>query len=123
MRSMIDKSRFSPIMGHMRVVLIAAYVLHTFAGLAQIWTLLIPGIILRGISQLSRPARVSITVESVKADRRGTGFSVTQVATRVPGIFACAGRVYRRPRNGHGHLSSRHGVRGDGIVPGGALPA
>jgi MFS family permease len=37
---------------------------------------------------LSRPARLSITAESVAANQRGTGFSVIQVAGVLPGIFA-----------------------------------
>lgn len=70
------------------VVLIAGYALYTLAGLTRAWTLLIPGILLLGISQLSRPARTSITAESVAAERRGTGFSIVQIATVLPGIFA-----------------------------------
>jgi len=58
------------------VVLIAGYALYMLAGLIKAWALLVPGIIL------------SITAESVAANQRGAGFSVTQMAGVLPGIFA-----------------------------------
>ena len=70
------------------VVLIAAYMLYTLAGLMGTWTLLIPGITLLGISAINRPARSSLTAESVAAEQRGMGYSIVQVATALPGIFA-----------------------------------
>lgn len=70
------------------VVLIAAYALYMLAGLLGTWTILIPGITLLGISAINRPARSSLTAESVAADQRGMGYSIVQVATVLPGIFA-----------------------------------
>lgn len=83
-----DRAGRKPFIAWASVVLIAAYVLYTLAGLTRIWTFLIPGIVLLGASALNRPARTSMTAESVAAERRGTGFSVVQVATVLPGIFA-----------------------------------
>jgi MFS family permease len=70
------------------VVLIAAYILYTLAGLLSTWTILIPGITLLGISAINRPARSSLTAESVAAEQRGMGYSIVQVATALPGVFA-----------------------------------
>ena len=83
-----DRIGRKPLIVWASVVLIAGYALYTLAGLTRAWTLLIPGILLLGISQLSRPARTSITAESVAVERRGTGFSIVQIATMLPGIFA-----------------------------------
>jgi len=83
-----DRAGRKPFIVWSSVVLIAGYVLYTLAGILGIWALLIPGIILLGVSQLSRPARTSITAESVTVEQRGTGFSIVQVATVLPGIFA-----------------------------------
>jgi len=68
--------------------LIAAYALFTAAGLAQLWVILVPGMILQGISAINRPARTTLTAESVAAERRGMGYSIVQVASMAPGIFA-----------------------------------
>jgi DHA1 family multidrug resistance protein-like MFS transporter len=83
-----DRMGRKPFIVWSSVVLIAGYALYTLAGLVRAWAILIPGIILLGVSQLSRPARTSITAESVKAEQRGTGFSIVQAATGLPGIFA-----------------------------------
>jgi MFS family permease len=83
-----DRMGRKPFIVWSSAVLIAGYALYTLAGLTRAWTLLVPGILLLGISQLSRPARTSITAESVAVERRGTGFSIVQIATVLPGIFA-----------------------------------
>jgi MFS family permease len=69
-----DRMGRKPFIVWASVVLISGYALYTLAGLTRAWTLLIPGILLLGISQLSRPARTSITAESV-GGQRGTGAS------------------------------------------------
>src|SRR5512136_346069 len=83
-----DRMGRKPFIVWSSVVLIAGYALYTLAGLMQAWAILIPGILMLGASQLSRPARTSITAESVKATQRGIGFSIVQAATVLPGIFA-----------------------------------
>jgi len=83
-----DRMGRKPFVVWASVVLIAAYALYTLAGVTRVWTFLIPGVVLIGLSALNRPARSSLTVESVTAERRGMGFSVVQVATVLPGIFA-----------------------------------
>jgi len=70
------------------VALIAAYALYTLAGVSSVWTWLIPGVILLGLSGLNRPARAALNAESVAAEKRGVGFSIVQIATMLPGIFA-----------------------------------
>jgi len=83
-----DRMGRKPFVVWASVVLAAAYALYTLAGVTHLWTFLIPGVILIGLSALNRPARSSLTVESVTAEQRGMGFSVVQVATVLPGIFA-----------------------------------
>ncbi len=82
-----DRMGRKPFVVWASVVLIAAYVLCTLAGVTRLWMFLIPGVVLIGLSGLNRPARASLTAESVTAERRGMGFSVVQVATVLPGIF------------------------------------
>ncbi len=67
---------------------IAGYALYALAGLMRTWMLLIPGIVLLGLAAINRPARISLTAESVAVERRGMGYSIVQVASMVPGIFA-----------------------------------
>jgi len=83
-----DRLGRRPFIAWSSVILIAGYALYMLAGLQHIWQFLLPGIILLGVSQLARPARMSITAESVRAERRGMGFSITQLAAMLPGIFA-----------------------------------
>ncbi len=83
-----DRAGRKPFIVWASVVLIAGYAFYMLAGLTKVWALLIPGVILLGVAALSRPARLSITAESVAANQRGTGFSVTQMAGVLPGIFA-----------------------------------
>ena len=82
-----DRMGRKPFVVWASVALIAAYVLYTLAGVTRLWMFLIPGVVLIGLSGLNRPARASLTAESVTAERRGMGFSVVQVATVLPGIF------------------------------------
>ncbi len=83
-----DRMGRKPFVVWASVVLVAAYALYTLAGVTRVWTFLVPGVILIGLSALNRPARSSLTVESVTVERRGMGFSIVQVATVLPGIFA-----------------------------------
>jgi MFS family permease len=83
-----DRMGRKPFVVWASVALVAAYALYTLAGVTRLWTFLVPGVVLIGLSGLNRPARTSLTAESVTAERRGMGFSVVQVATVLPGIFA-----------------------------------
>jgi MFS family permease len=70
------------------IAFIGGYALYTLAGLTRAWQLLIPGIALLGAAAVSRPARSSLTAESVAVERRGMGYSIVQLATMAPGILA-----------------------------------
>ncbi len=67
---------------------VIAYALLAMAGALHIWLLVLGGIVLFGLSSLSRPAISSITAESAQAGQHGSAFSVTMVAWLVPGIVA-----------------------------------
>lgn len=67
---------------------VMAYVLLALAGAWHVWTLVLGGIILLGLSALSRPALSAITAESVQATQHGRAFSVTMVAWLIPGVLA-----------------------------------
>ena len=67
---------------------VIAYALYAIAGALSVWVLLLGGIVLFGLSSLSRPAISSATAESVQADRHGSAFSLTMVAWLVPGVIA-----------------------------------
>lgn len=69
---------------------VLAYVLLTIAGALQVWLFVLGGIILFGMSFLSRPAIAAITAESAPAGQHGSAFSVTMVAWIVPGVVAPA---------------------------------
>jgi len=65
-----------------------AYILLALAGALNVWTLLLGGIILFGLSALSRPALSALTAESAQAGQHGHAFSLTMVAWLVPGVLA-----------------------------------
>jgi MFS family permease len=67
---------------------VIAYILLALAGALHLWTLLLGGIILFGLSALSRPAISAMTAESAQADRHGSAFSLTMVAWLIPGVLA-----------------------------------
>ncbi|MCX7839783.1 MAG: MFS transporter, partial [Anaerolineae bacterium] len=67
---------------------VMAYALLALAGVLHVWTLLLGGIVLFGMSALSRPAISAMTAESVQATQHGRAFSVTMVAWLVPGVLA-----------------------------------
>lgn len=67
---------------------VTAYVLLALAGALHVWTLLLGGIVLSGMSALSRPAISAMTAESVQATQHGRAFSVTMVAWLIPGVLA-----------------------------------
>jgi len=54
------------------------------------WRLLIPATTLLGMVGLSRPARNSLTAESVQASKRGMAYSAVMFFLILPGIFAPA---------------------------------
>jgi len=67
---------------------VLAYILLALAGALSVWTLLLGGIILFGLSALSRPAISALTAESAQAGKHGSAFSLTMVAWLVPGVLA-----------------------------------
>lgn len=67
---------------------IAAYALFAIAGALNVWTILLGGIVLFGLSALSRPAISSMTAESARGGQHGSAFSLMMVAWLVPGIVA-----------------------------------
>src|SRR5512136_3117892 len=75
-----DRMGRKPFLMWASVAFIAGYVLYALAGLMHMWTILIPGIALVGAAAINRPARTSLTAESVAVERRGMGFSIVQVA-------------------------------------------
>jgi len=68
------------------IATLAGYALLAIAGVLNIWTLLILGVIFLGTSALANPARNSMTAESVRAERHASAFSLIIVASMVPGI-------------------------------------
>ncbi len=70
------------------VVTIAAYALYAFAGATGIWIVLLLGVVLLGVSALSRPASSAMTAESARGGAHTTAFSLMMVAWIVPGIVA-----------------------------------
>lgn len=67
---------------------VVAYILLALAGALHVWTLLLGGIVLFGMSALSRPAISAMTAESVQTTQHGRAFSVTMVAWLIPGVLA-----------------------------------
>lgn len=67
---------------------VIAYALFALAGMSNIWALLLIGIILLGLSALSRPAVSSLTAESAQGGRHASAFSLLMVAALAPGIIA-----------------------------------
>jgi len=68
--------------------IIAAYGVFIIADLTAVWVWLLFGIILMGLSWLSRPAISSMVAESSSRDRQGSMFSLMMLAWIVPGIIA-----------------------------------
>ena len=83
------------------VAAIAAYSLYSLAGFAQIGILIVPGIILLGISVISQPANAALVGESVRAGRRGSAFSLVTFAAVLPGILAPLGAGLLADRVGY----------------------
>lgn len=72
------------------LALIAGYALFAAAGWLNLWLLLVLGVILLGVSAISRPAISSMTAESVHTSSHGSAFSLMMLASVVPGILAPA---------------------------------
>jgi MFS family permease len=58
------------------------------AGWVREWRLLIPGVILMGLTAIARPVVDSITAESAASDAQGSAFSLTVMGFAVSGVFA-----------------------------------
>jgi MFS family permease len=65
-----------------------AMAIYALADVRKNWHLLVPGVAILGISAISRPARQSMTAESVGMMGRGTAYSKIVFSFAVPGIFA-----------------------------------
>jgi MFS family permease len=79
---------------------LASLVIFALAGVLRDWRLLLPGVILLGLSAIARPAIDSMVAESATFETRGQAFSLTNVAFSLSGIVA--------PTIG-GWLASRYG--------------
>lgn len=85
---MSDRAGHKRFVAWASVVAIAALGCYFMAGQAGQWTLLIPAVILLGISALSRPARGALVAESSSDASRGSAYSLVFIAQVLPGIFA-----------------------------------
>nr|MBC7244709.1 MFS transporter [Chloroflexota bacterium] len=79
---------------------IVAMVAFALAGWLREWRLLLPGVVMLGLTAIARPATESITAESVPPAERGLAFGRIGVTFAASGIFA--------PTLG-GFLASRYG--------------
>ncbi len=64
-----------------------AFAMYTVAGWMAALLMLLPAIILLGISQVYQPANSALVGEAVSASKRGSAFSLIMVVTTIPGIF------------------------------------
>ncbi len=83
-----DRTGHKPFVVWASAAAIAALGFYFMAGQVGQWTLLIPAVILMGISALSRPSRGALVAESSDETSRGSAYSLVYVATVLPGIFA-----------------------------------
>jgi DHA1 family bicyclomycin/chloramphenicol resistance-like MFS transporter len=60
------------------------------AGWLREWRLLIPGVVLLGLTAIARPVVDAITAESATSDAQGSAFSLTVMGFAVSGVFAPA---------------------------------
>jgi len=60
------------------------------AGWVREWRLLIPGVVLLGLTAIARPVVDCITAESATSDAHGSAFSLTVMGFAVSGVFAPA---------------------------------
>ena len=64
-----------------------AFALYAVAGWMGALMMLLPAIVLLGISQVYQPANSALVGEAVSASRRGSAYSLIMVVVTVPGIF------------------------------------
>lgn len=64
-----------------------AFGMYTVAGWMAALLMLLPAIVLLGISQVYQPVNSALVGEAVSASKRGSAFSLIMVVTTVPGIF------------------------------------
>ncbi len=67
---------------------VAALATYALAGWVEAWQLLLPGVVLLGLTAVARPAVDCITAESAPSDARGRAFGLTGMAFATSGIFA-----------------------------------
>jgi len=63
---------------------------YVLAAIIGDWRLLLPGVILLGVTFGSRPAEGSLIAESARARRRGMAYSILMASWIAPGVFAPA---------------------------------
>jgi MFS family permease len=85
-----DRLGRKPLLIAASLTVIGGYGLFSLAGGLKIWTLLLGGVVILGLSMLATPAISSLTAESVRSERHGSAFSLMLVAGMVPGIVAPA---------------------------------
>lgn len=68
----------------------AALVTFAVAGWVKEWRLLLPGVVLLGLTAIARPVIDCLTAESAASDARGTAFGLTSMGFAVAGVFAPA---------------------------------
>src|ERR1700682_4863985 len=64
-----------------------AFSVYAVTGWVGAFLLLIPGIILLGISQVDQPVNAALVGEAVGAGSRGSAYSLMMIVTTLPGIF------------------------------------
>jgi MFS family permease len=69
---------------------LAALATYILAGWVKEWRILLPGVVLLGVTAIARPALDSITAESAPPDASGQAFGFTGMAFAASGIFAPA---------------------------------
>ena len=68
----------------------SALAMFAVAGWVKEWRLLLPGVVLLGLSAIARPVIDCLTAESAASDARGTAFGLASTAFAVAGVFAPA---------------------------------
>jgi len=83
-----DRLGRKPLIALGSLVGLLAVSFYVVAAISGDWWWLLPGVLLLGITMISRPAMSSLVAESTQASRRGMAYSIQMVAWIAPGIFA-----------------------------------
>lgn len=85
-----DRLGRKPLMALGSLTSLLAFSFYVLAAITGDWRLLLPGVILLGLTFASRPAQNSLIAESAHASRRGTAYSILWASWIAPGVFAPA---------------------------------